>query len=122
MEIARFVLLVTGCATCAPPDYHHPPKRRKENMFAAHTEHQDAIIIASCGESVEGAIEAAIREVTDPNGRHRDLHFKTFEVLNVQGMIDSNGAGKTGHVEKYQVVLRVFGAHRGQNGQQVGKK
>jgi len=92
-------------------------------MFASQeTEHQDAITIASCGQSIESAIGAAIRELTDPDGRHNDLHFKTFEVLTIQGVIDSAGAGKTGGTEKYQVVLRAFGAHVNNKGQQVGKK
>ncbi|ACK69637.1 hypothetical protein PCC7424_1187 [Gloeothece citriformis PCC 7424] len=74
--------------------------------------HQDAITISVASPlSIEAAIEEGIKELTEPNGHHDDLHFKTFEVLTIQGTIESPGPGKGGKVALYQVILRAFGSH-----------
>lgn len=83
-------------------------------MFASHKDtHQDVVTIAALGGSVEEAVTAGVKELTEKNGHHDNLHFTSFEVVSVQGTIDSPGPAAGGRVGKYQVVIRAFGSHVG---------
>jgi flavin-binding protein dodecin len=82
-------------------------------MFASNVDtHQDVITVVSSGKTVDEAIQDGIAEVTERPGHHADLHFKTFEVVSIQGTIEQSQKGQSGKVNAVQVVLRVFGTHQ----------
>jgi len=81
-------------------------------MFTGHhDDHQDVITIAATGSSIEAALADGLAELTDPNGHHKHLVFRGFEVVTIQGTLD-HAKGSKATVTKFQVVLRAFGTHK----------
>jgi len=72
-------------------------------------EHQDILrIVASSSNSFDDAVKKGIKELKE-GGRHNDLEFKTYEVVQLQGTISDTG--KSCEAQFYQVVLDVAGVH-----------
>ncbi|GEM_PF-1786721 len=87
-------------------------------MLAKHTiDHQDVIrIIGSSTRSFDDAVRKGIASIKHGHqGTPRDhLDFVTFEVVQLQGTIDSEG--KNPQVSLYQAVLDVVGVHHHHGG------
>lgn len=81
-------------------------------MFASHTDtHQDVVTIIGSGSTIDEAIQTALRELTQQTGRHDNLHFKTFEIVQIEGTIDSPGPARGGKLNKFFVELKACGTH-----------
>ena len=71
--------------------------------------HQDVIrIIASSNKSFDDAVKEGIKELKK-GPSHKDLEFKTYEVVQLQGTIRDHG--DSCEAEFYQVVLDAAGVH-----------
>ncbi len=72
--------------------------------------HQDIIrIVASSTDSFDEAVKEGIKELKE-GGKHNDLEFETYEVVQLQGTISDTG--ESCKAEFYQVVLDVAGVHK----------
>ncbi len=72
-------------------------------------EDQDVIrIIATSDKSFDDAVREGIKELKFA-GRHSDLEFTSYEVVQLQGSISDDGQSCMS--EFYQVVLDVAGTH-----------
>ena len=73
-------------------------------------EHQDVVrIIASSNESFDDAVKEGIKELKF-GGKHKDLEFRTYEVVQLQGTISD--LGDSCEADFYQVVLNAAGVHK----------
>lgn len=74
-------------------------------------EHQDVIrIIATSDKSFDDAVCEGIKELKADDGKHSDLEFTSYEVVQLQGTISDDG--KSCKAEFYQVVMDVAGTHK----------
>ncbi len=72
--------------------------------------HQDVIrIIASSDQSFDDAVREGIRELKF-GGKHNDLEFQTFEVVQLQGTISDDEKGC--NVQFFQAVIDAAGVHK----------
>ncbi len=76
--------------------------------------HQDVIrIIASSDQSFDDAVKKGIKELKE-GGFHKNLEFRTYEVVQLQGTISDTGNSCS--AEFYQVVLDAAGVHKHEHG------